>query len=108
MNATIKEGVQRIKDALDNKHGRMTFTVELGRGETYSSDKWTVYSHDNYPRHSVLHGRERRMWIAEFASQEEAIEACKAAGVWKRTDISGSTHVPIDQIVSHIPDDTDY
>jgi hypothetical protein len=110
-----EQAIERIKDKLNARNGRITWTIELGRGETYSSGDWTIYAHDSYPRSSVLSGRERRTFIWSFdadrygdSGQEAAIQACKAAGVWKYTSVSGSTHVPIEQIVSHLPDDTDY
>jgi len=107
------EAVDRIRDRLKNRCGRITWTIETGRGETYRNRNWTIYAHDNYPRSSVLSGRERRTHIMEFGPGDEgkqaAIAACQEAGVWKYTEVlGGSTHVPVDQIVSHLPDDTDY
>lgn len=111
-----KEAIERIQDKLSRRNGIVNWTIEVGRGETYSSQDWTIYAHDEYESSSVLAGRERRSFIWSFdadrypgeSGKEAAIQACKDAGVWKYTSVSGSTHVPIEQIVSHLPDDTDY
>jgi len=47
-------------------------TIERGRGETYSSDRWTVYEHGVYDRDSVLSGQSRRSWLDDFDTLEEA------------------------------------
>jgi len=114
INEIVLENV-RDRIATHNKrdHGKLTFTVEPGRGETYANAELTVYAHDDYERTSVLAGRERRMWIGSFGdgpnAEQDAHETIEAAGASKITDfIGGSTHVPISQIVSHLPDDTDY
>lgn len=107
--------LERVRDRVacqnKKKNGKLTFTVEYGRGETYANRNVTVYSHDDYERSSVLAGRERRMWIGTFANEQEARDTMEAAGVTKITTFmlgGGSTHVPIAQMVSHLPDDTDY
>lgn len=111
--------IATIKDRLSQRKGRIRWTIERGMGETYHSRDWTIYSHDSYPRSSVLAGQERRSWICSFTVQcaaddepakQAAIEACKEAGVWKYTDVmdGGTTHIPIAQVVAHLPDDTDY
>ena len=119
MTEEITQAVERIKNQLQARNGRINWTIERGKGETYASRDWTIYSHDSYPRSSVLAGRERRTFIWSFDVQcdeqdepakQAAIKACKDAGVWKYTDVldGGTTHIPVDQIVSHLPDDTDY
>lgn len=103
----------RIAEAFDDKSLKY-FTLEPGAGETYRTNKPTLYGHGSYPRSSVLYGRERRVFIDSFETEPEADEAIKAAKKLssrkrvKVEKIGGSTHVPIDQIVSHLPDDTDY
>ena len=114
INAQLAEQVRdRYKTHNSKKNGRLFFTVEYGRGETYSNRDITVYALDNYERSSVLYGRERRMWVGSFpsgATEQDARETMDAAGVMKLTDINlgGSSYVPVDQVVSHLPDDTDY
>lgn len=95
---------------------RTTFTVENGRGETYSNNRPTMYAHSVYPRSSVLAGRERRVYIHQWNTWQEAHEAIAflrkqvskpkiKIDVW---DGGGSSHIPIANIVAHLPDDTDY
>jgi len=108
---------ERIRDRIathnKKKNGKLTFTVEYGRGETYANRELTVYAHDDYERSSVLAGRERRMWIGALQrdlTEQDAHDTIGAAGATKVTTfmLGGSTHVPISQVVSHLPDDTDY
>lgn len=94
---------------------RWTFTLESGRGETYCSGKPTLYGHSTYERSSVLAGREQRVFIEQWDSWEAAradlAKAKKDFPKFKYEDfgeVGGTTHVPVDQIVSHLPDDTDY
>lgn len=47
-------------------------TIERGRGETYASERWTVYEHGVYGRDSVLSGQSRRSWLDDFDTLEEA------------------------------------
>jgi hypothetical protein len=56
----------RIATHNKKKNGRLTLSVEYGHGETYSNRDITVYALDDYDRSSVLHGRERRMWLGDF------------------------------------------
>lgn len=110
--------LERIQDRIAThnrkKNGRLSFTVEYGHGETYSNQDITVYAHDEYEQSSVLAGRERRMWIGSFdqgCTEQDARDTIKAAEAEKITDFlleGGTTHIPVDQIVSHLPDDTDY
>jgi len=54
------------------------------------------------------------MWIGSLdrdGTEQDARDTIKAAGAEKITHFmleGGTTHVPVDQIVSHLPDDTDY
>jgi len=109
--------LERVRDRIathnKKKNGKLTFTVEYGRGETYANGEITVYAHDDYERSSVLYGRERRMWIGSFGregTEQDAHDTIEAAGASKTTTfmLGGSTHVPISQVISHLPDDTDY
>jgi hypothetical protein len=113
----MKEAIAEIRRYMaehDNrKNGRPSFTIELGQGETYSTNAWTIYAHDRYERWSVLAGRERRIWLAQTGPGPEGLkaaeDACKAAGIWKRTAvIGGTTHIPVDVVTAHLTDDTDY
>lgn len=41
-----------------------------------------VYRYSTYPRGSVLAGRERREWLDEYATVEEALAAHPEAEIW--------------------------
>lgn len=92
-----------IKEAVATKNGRLDFTVEHGRGETYATPNWTVYAHDSYPRHSVLYGRRRRRWVGALedsspeglAALEAVLKRCKV-----KFSVSGCTfrHDPMHDI----------
>lgn len=103
-----------IKVARENKNGRLSFTLERSRGETYSSDRPSLYSHDSYPRGSVMRGRPRRRWITDWPSWEEAradlAELAKTDRHFKFEDLgepSGSTHIPVDVATAGLPDGPD-
>jgi hypothetical protein len=112
INEQIVEQIQdRVACHNKRRNGKLTFTVEPGRGETYVTSDLTVYAHDDYDESSVLSGQERRMWIGSFygQSRQDAEDTVRAAGTWRITEfLGGSTHVSVDQMVAHLPDDTDY
>ena len=108
---SLTKNVKDLRDGTTLHPGVDSFTVESGRGDTYDDGEVTLYAHGEYPRHSVMHGREMRCWVSEFGSWSEAREAVKAAGIEKITDFwddGGSTHIPVEFLISHLPDDTDY
>jgi len=104
---------ERIAEMLAGKK-KWTFTLEHGRGETYSHGKPILYGHSTYERSSVLAGRSQRVYIHGWDSFEEArkelAEVKKTVKKFKYEDMGqgGSTHIPVKEIVSHLPDDTDY
>ena len=71
-------------------------TIERGRGETYASDRWTVYEHGTYDRDSVLAGQSRRIWLDDFDTLEEAVIAYPDAVV-----CAASTYQP--PYLNHLP-----
>ena len=87
-----------------------SLTLEFGRGETYRNNKPTLYGHSTYGRSSVLAGQRRRVFLESWDTIEEAKAELKAAKVryTDLTDTHCSTHIPVSQVVSHLPDDTDY
>ena len=93
---------------------KWSFTLELGRGETYSNNRPTLYAHSTYERNSVLAGRPQRVFVDSWDSLEKAeAELSDAKGQWRKFKYEdmierGSSHIPIRDIVSHLPDDTDY
>jgi hypothetical protein len=66
-----------------------TITIERGRGATYSNGEWTAYEHSMYPRHSVLSGQPRRVYLESF----DTLEAATAAYPQGRV-IQGTTYQP--------------
>jgi len=89
------------------------FTLEYGRGETYRNSDVTLYAHSTYERSSVLAGRPQRVFVHAWSSLEEAQAAlADAKKTWKRFKwedcLGSSTHIPVSQIVAHLPDDSDY
>lgn len=75
-------------------------TIEMGRGATYSNDKFTVYEHGTYERSSVLAGQSRRSWLDDFDTLEQAKAAYPDAKV-----CCGSTYTP--PSLNHLPDGGD-
>lgn len=73
------------------------------RGATYRNKGYTVYKIDTYPRTSVLAGQQRRTWLDNFETLEEAKTQFPQAEF-----IEGTTYVPIEHMVAHLPDDEDY
>lgn len=108
----------RIAGLISTHKKRIWFSLEHGHGETYHSGRPTLYGHHPYPRHSVLAGREARLFIEQWDTAEEAWEALQQVKqslaaqrmIFRVDDMLGigTTHVPIKQIVSHLPDDTNY
>jgi hypothetical protein len=91
---------------------RWTFTLECGRGETYSNSYPNLYAHSTYERGSVLAGRPQRVYVTQWrdwaVARETLAAVRKAVKGFKYDDCGGTTHMPISQLVSHLPDDTDY
>lgn len=76
--------------------------IEQGsRGATYQNDDdtFTVYEIGTYPRSSVLAGQQRRQWLDQFKSLEEA------QAVYPDARVSGSTYRP--PCLHHLPDGPD-
>jgi hypothetical protein len=83
---------------------REYITIEMGRGATYRSGRWTAYKHGTYPRHSVLAGQPSRTFLDSFDSLDEAKAKYPTAEVW---DAPGaSSYQP--PYLGHLPDDGDY
>jgi hypothetical protein len=74
-------------------------TIERSRGATYSHpNRFAVYEHSVYPRHSVLAGQSCRRFVDDF----DSIAAAQAAHPTARV-ISGTTYAPPD--LSHLPEE---
>ena len=85
------------------QHRRLT--LEFGRGETYSSNKPTLYGHSTYGRGSVLAGRPRRVFLESWDDLGSARAELKAAKVRYADlcDAGGSTHIPVSVITAGLP-----
>ena len=120
MSTNQQQQIDRIISVVMDKQKvrGVSFTLEAGHGETYHTGQPTLYGHWPYERHSVLAGRECRSYIAAWDSAEEAHaclaevkKLCKENKLRVRLDDmleGGTTHVPVEQIVSHLPVDDDY
>mgnify|MGYP005993041857 CR=1 FL=1 len=106
-----------IENCIASRHiagrsnGRLRWTLEQGRGQTYNSGLPTLYAHDSYPRSSVLYGRERRRYVHEFNSIEQAMEMLSGHRIMRYLDNmmeGGTTHVDVDVVTSHLPDTPDW
>ena len=100
-----------IENALNNRNGRMEWTLERGQGQTYNTGLPTLYAHDAHPRHSVLAGDDRRRYISEFESVEQAMEMLKGHRILPHLDNmidGGSTHIDVDAATSHPSDRPDF
>jgi hypothetical protein len=87
------------------QHRRLT--LEFARGETYSSNKPTLYGHSTYGRGSVLAGRPRRVFLESWDDLDSARAELKAAKVRYADlcDAGGSTHIPVSVITAGLPDE---
>ena len=98
----------RMDECVANGNGKVDFTIEQQRGETYNDpDTWALYAHDEYESSSVLAGQSRRCFIDEIGTEAEADAFLKGApdGRFALDKIGGTTHVPVDQVVGHLPDE---
>lgn len=55
------------------------FIIEPGTGETYRTNKPTLYMYGTYPEYSVMAGRSRRVFIDPFPSESFLREFLKMA-----------------------------
>ena len=97
-----------------SKSGKWDFTLETGRGETYSYSRPVLYGHTAYGRGSVLAGQSRRVYIDEWQSWEEARAAVAAVKKQLKRfrfsdlgDRGGITHVSLEAMTRHLPDDSE-
>lgn len=66
-------------------------------GATYSTNKYGVYRYDEYPESSVLSGQERRTFLDQFDTLEEAQAA------YPQASLCGCGYRP--PFLGHLPDD---
>ena len=108
----MSELLQRIHDIRSTVRPRPTFSLERGRGETYSHSRPVLYAHSVYERCSVLAGQPRRLFVEQWDTWEEARAALalvrKADRTIKYEDYGeggGTTHIPSSVLTRHLPDD---
>jgi hypothetical protein len=108
----VNDLLDRIRDIRSNVRPRPCFTLEMGRGETYSHRKPVLYAHSTYEPSSVLAGRPRRLFVEEWETWAEAraalAEVRRADRSFRFDDLGeggGSTHVPSSVLTRHLPDD---
>jgi hypothetical protein len=104
--------LNRINEIRTTVRPRPTFTLEMGRGETYRHARPMLYAHSVYERSSVLAGQPRRLFVEQWESWDEAraalAEVRKADRSFKFEDFGeggGTTHVPTSVLTRHLPDD---
>ena len=89
-----------------------SFTLEMGRGETYRHARPVLYTHSTYERSAVLAGQPRRLFVEQWETWEEAraalAEVRKADRTFRFEDFGeggGTTHIPTSVLTRHLPDD---
>lgn len=110
--ARVKQITTSVGTVSSGPAKKFTFTLEYGRGTTYSSGKPTLYGHSKYGRGSVLSGRPLRMFVDQFDDEAEARAAAAALRKGLKVKIEdmldgGTTHVPLDVLTAGLPD-SDY
>ena len=97
-----------------SRSGRWDFTLEEGRGETYYHFRPVLYGHTTYERGSVLAGQSRRVYIDEWETWSDARAAVAAVRKQLKRfrfsdlgDRGGSTHVSLEAMTRHLPDDSE-
>ena len=103
--------LDRINDIHSSVRPRPTFTLEWGRGETYSHARPVLYAHSEYEESSVLAGQPRRLWVAQWDVWAEAraalAEVRRADRSFRYDDLGegGTTYIPTSLLTRHLPDD---
>jgi hypothetical protein len=108
----MSELLDRINEIRSTVRPRPTFTLERGRGETYSHPRPVLYDHSVYNRSSVLAGQPRRLWVAQWDTWDQAraalAEVRKADHTFQYEDFGeggGTTYIPTSGLTRHLPDD---
>jgi len=103
--------IDRIRDLRGNVRPPPTFTLEMGRGETYRHCGPVLYAHSIYGGGSVLAGRPRRIFVEEWPTWDEAraalaeVRAADPSFHFGDFGQGGSTHIPSSVLTRHLPDD---
>ena len=104
--------LERINEIRSTVRPRPTFTLEMGRGETYRHARPVLYAHSIYEESSVLAGLPRRLFVDQWETFIEARAALAEVRKKDRTfkfddygDGGGSTYIPSRVLTRHLPDD---
>ena len=104
--------LDRINDIRTTCRPRPTFTLEMGRGETYRHGRPMLYAHSVYERSSVLAGQPRRLFVEQWETWDEAraalAEVRKADRSFRFDDYGeggGTSYIPSSVLTRHLPDD---
>jgi hypothetical protein len=110
----VSDLLERINGIRKTCRPRPTFTLERGRGETYSHARPVLYAHSIYKSTSVLAGQPQRIWVAQWDNWEEAratlADLTKQDRTFRYDDFGeggGTTHIPTSVLTRHLPDDED-
>ena len=102
----------RIADIRSTVRPRATFTLERGKGETYEHPRPVLYAHSIYEESSVLAGKPRRLWVAQWNTWEEARAALAQVRRQDRTfkfddfgEGGGTSYIPSSVMTRHLPDE---
>ncbi|WP_165248012.1 hypothetical protein [Paludisphaera soli] len=102
----------RIREVRTSVRPRPTFTLEMGRGETYRHSRPVLYAHSTHGRGSVLSGQPRRLFVEGWDTWEEAraalAEVRKADRTFRFEDFGrggGTSYIPSSVLTRHLPDD---
>jgi hypothetical protein len=108
----MSELLDRINAIRSTVRPRPTFTLEMGRGETYRLGRPMLYAHSAYERSSVLAGQPRRLFVEQWEAWDEAraalTEIRKRDRTFKYEDYGeggGTTYIPTSVLTRHLPDD---
>ena len=104
--------LDRIDEIRTTIRPRPTFTLEMGRGETYRHSRPVLYAHSVYERSSVLAGQPRRLFVEQWATWAEAraalAEVRRAERSFRFDDYGqggGTSYIPTSVLTRRLLDD---
>lgn len=104
--------LDRINEIRSTARRRPTFSLEMGRGETYRHARPVLYAHSVYERSSVLAGQPRRLFVEQWETWEEARAALAKVRKADRTfrfdaygEGRGTSYIPSSVLTRHLPHD---
>ena len=98
---------QKYRDVYGEQRydGKVDFTIEQERGETYRSTEIALYGHRQYEPGSVLEGQSCRHYLGRPSPGflDRLPDDLKQI----TEQIAGTTHRPVEQMVAHLPGEDD-